>query len=93
MDINQDDKVSYTDFIKYILPKEDQRLKQEATLRDSYYIEVNMLLPYEVEWGLARVFEQEVSNFNKLSILRENISSNIDFSYSKAFKLIDKDNI
>lgn len=43
-------------FVKAILPKEDSRLRQIASLRDSYYIEVNMLLPTEVEWGLSRVF-------------------------------------
>jgi len=31
-------------------------------MRESYYIEVNMLLPYEVEWALARVFNEELKN-------------------------------
>lgn len=56
-DINRDGRITYPDFVKSILPREDSRLRQIASLRDSYYLEVNMLLPHEVEWALSRVFE------------------------------------
>jgi hypothetical protein len=36
---------------------EDLKLRQLITLRESYYVEKDMLLPYEVEWALSRVFE------------------------------------
>jgi hypothetical protein len=47
----------FVSFVNSILPKEDQKLRQIASLRDSYFIDVNMLLPYDVEWALARIFE------------------------------------
>lgn len=43
-------------FNKTILPRNNKNLKELVTLRDSYFIDVNMLLPYEVESALAKIF-------------------------------------
>lgn len=56
-DVNGDGKISYTDFNKSILPKEDLGLRELASIRKSYPVEFDEYLPYEVEWALARVFE------------------------------------
>lgn len=66
LDADRDGRISYADFCRSILPKEDTRLKQEASLRDSYFIEVNMLLPYDVELALAKSLEQEIKNYRSL---------------------------
>jgi hypothetical protein len=45
VDMDRDGRISYNDFNNFALPRQDARLRQLACLRDSYYIEVNMLLP------------------------------------------------
>ena len=32
-------------------------------LRDSYFIDVNMLLPEEIEWALAKLLYTELNNY------------------------------
>jgi hypothetical protein len=36
-------------------------------MRESYYIEANMLLPFDVEWALGRVFHEEIINMRGLT--------------------------
>ena len=66
MDLDHDGRISYNDFNRSVLPKQDARLRQLASLRDSYYIEVNMLLPSDVENAMARLFDQEIKNYRYL---------------------------
>ncbi len=54
LDYNQDGLISYKDFVDTVLPQEDDKLRTLATLRESYYLEPNEPLPYEVEWALTR---------------------------------------
>jgi hypothetical protein len=41
-------------------------LRDLARLRESYFIDVNMLLPVEVERGLADLFREELQNYRLL---------------------------
>jgi hypothetical protein len=72
-----------------VLPKEDSRLKQLIAQRDSYYVEKNMLLPYEVEWGLSRVFEQEILNYQIINNVTRELTSYPGFNTLDAFREID----
>lgn len=44
-------------FVTAVLPKENNRLSAIARDRDTYYIAVGMLLPFEIEFTLSKVFE------------------------------------
>ncbi len=74
-----------------ILPKDDTKLRQRATLRPSYNLEEGERLPYDVEYGLARVLEQELKNFLKIENLKQQLSLCYDFSINNAFKTLDLD--
>ena len=63
------------------------------SLRDSYYLEPAEALPYEVEWALARVFEQEVKNFRNNESSKDILVGSYDFNLLTAFKTVDIDNI
>lgn len=52
-----------------------------------------MLLPYEVEWALARVFEQDLKNFSEIQIALELLNNSHDFTSLDAFKIIDINNM
>jgi len=71
LDFNEDGKISYNDFVQTVLPQEEKKLRTLCTLRDSYFIDIGEKLPYEVEWGLTRVFEQEIKNFRNYEGLRD----------------------
>ena len=53
-------------FNKALIPKNNMTLKELVTLRDSYFIDVNMLLPNEVETNLASLFQIMLNNYKYL---------------------------
>ena len=78
-------------FLNVILPKDDPKLRQRVTLRPSYNLEEGERLPYDVDYGLARIFEQELNNFLKIENLKKQLSLCYDFSINNAFKTLDLD--
>lgn len=93
LDRNQDGRVSYSDFQESILPQENYRLKSRAKLRDPYYLEPGEPLPYEVEWRLARILEQEIKNFRLVDTAREVLQNSYDFDSLLCFNAIDVDRL
>ncbi|KAL4487559.1 hypothetical protein ABPG72_017348 [Tetrahymena utriculariae] len=89
LDLNNDGRVTYADFAESILPQEDARLKQIANLREGYYLEDGESLPYEAEWSLARVLEQEVKNYRNIESLKDILCSSYDFNKLDLFNAID----
>ena len=49
LDYNQDGLISYNDFVDSILPQENEKLKNLASVRDSMYLRPDERLPYEVK--------------------------------------------
>jgi len=90
-DLNQDGRITYTEFLNIVLPKTSPSLRQLATSRQSYYVARYETLPYEVEWALARVFDKEINYFRKVELLKEDLALRYDFNLLEAFKLIDED--
>lgn len=58
-------------------------------MRESYYIEPNMLLPYEVEWSMARVFSQEILNHQLILSVQNSMVSQAEFDLGSLFKLVN----
>lgn len=76
-----------------ILTREDTRLRHLVSLRDSYYIEQNMLLPNEVETTLARFMAQEITNYRFLVGYKAQLVSSLDYTSLEAFKTLDLFNL
>ncbi|EGR31118.1 hypothetical protein IMG5_117610 [Ichthyophthirius multifiliis] len=85
-----DRRLSYSNFAEAILPHEDRRLKQLANFRESYYLQDGEPLPYEAEWALARVLEQEIKNIRKTDGLKQSLQDLFDFNKLECFNCIDK---
>ncbi|KRW99206.1 hypothetical protein PPERSA_07449 [Pseudocohnilembus persalinus] len=93
LDANEDGLISYSDFVSTILPQEDEKLRNLATLRESQVLEAGQPLPYEVEWGLARIFEQEIKNYRTIENMKDILSSSIDYNTLDAFNAIDEEQL
>ena len=48
-----------------------------------------MLLPNEVEFSLANLFQQEITNYRNLLAARTTLISSLDYSTLEAFKTLD----
>lgn len=83
----------FNSFSESILPQENIKLKTRAKLRDPYYIAPYEKLPYEVEWSLVRVLEQEIKNFRQVEMLRELLQTACDFDTIECFNAIDADKL
>ena len=92
-DSNGDGRMTYSDFLKAVLPVTNPSLRQRASQRESYYVGKNETLPYDVEWSLARVFEKELIAYRKIEVLKEDLLSRRDFDIRDAFRTIDYDRL
>jgi Ca2+-binding EF-hand superfamily protein len=85
---NADGRLSYTDFLELVLPRNNSVLREISTQRDSYYVAEDEILPYEVELGLAKIFDKEISLSRKVELLKEDLVSRYDFNLRAAYEVI-----
>jgi len=85
--------INIPSFTKFVLPKGDSRLKQLAQLRESYFIDVNMLLPAEVEKGLSDLFREEIQNYRSLQVTKDALVNSLDYNSLEAFRALDLFNL
>jgi len=83
-----DGRLSYADFLEVVLPKTSPVLREIATQRPSYYVAEDEILPYEVELGLAKIFDKEVALARKAEILKEEIAARYDFGLRAAYEVV-----
>jgi Ca2+-binding EF-hand superfamily protein len=88
-----DGRLSYTDFLEVVLPKTNSVLRTIATQRDSYYVADHEILPYEVELGLAKIFDKEVNLSRKVELLKEDLVSRYDFNLRAAYEAVAECNL
>jgi hypothetical protein len=86
-------KLNFFSFANFILSKEDKKLNQLCTLRESYFLEPGEPLPFEVEWALARVSDQVIKNFRNIESLREILTNSFDFTMLDCFNAVDVDKL
>ena len=60
-------------------------------MRPTYDVEEGERLAYDVEYGIARIFEEELKNFKRAENLKQELSYCYDFSILNAFKTLDID--
>jgi len=83
-----DGRLSYTDFLEIVLPRNNSFLRELATQRQSYYVAPDEILPYEVELGLAKIFDKEIHLSRKAELLREDLVARYDFSLRAVYELV-----
>jgi len=92
-DLNDDDKLNYTEFLNLVLPNTSPSLRKIATSRAAYYIDKFDTLPYEAEWALARVLNKEIDFFRKIELLKNDLTTRYDWNTHDAFRIIDIDRL
>ena len=75
-------------FLEVVLPRTNTVLREVATQRDSYHVAEDEVLQYEVELGLAKVFDKEVSLSRKVELLKEELVSRYDFNLRTIHEII-----
>ena len=89
LDVNQNTIVSYTEFSKQILPKEHSTLKQVASSRQPYPLGRYEKLEYEVEWSLAKIFQQLIRQTDEKNELVDQLQDAYDYNSRECFMTID----
>jgi len=69
-DLNNDKKLSYTEFLNLVLPNTSPALRKLATSRAAYYLTKWEPLAYETEWALATVLNKEIDFYRKSELLK-----------------------
>jgi Ca2+-binding EF-hand superfamily protein len=90
LDLDRDGRISYSEFLKAVLPKTDSSLRQRATNRSPTSLEDGRL-PFEVEYGLARIFEEELNSLQRVESLKRSLNLTYDFTSGRAFTALDYD--
>eukprot|EP00825_Cyclidium_porcatum_P037438 TRINITY_DN4131_c0_g2_i1.p1 TRINITY_DN4131_c0_g2~~TRINITY_DN4131_c0_g2_i1.p1 ORF type:complete len:464 (+),score=64.82 TRINITY_DN4131_c0_g2_i1:336-1727(+) len=80
-------------FSDAILPQDNYKMKTLAKLRDPYYLAPGEKMPFEAEWRLGRVLEQEIKNFRLVENAREVLLNSYDFDTIRCFNAIDVDQL
>lgn len=68
-------------------------LRREVTMRPNYRLMEGEKLPFEVEYAMMRVMEEELKAFNSSEKLRRELALYSDFSLMDLFKNMDLDNM
>jgi len=91
LDLDRDGSLSYSEFLNAVLPKTDSSLRQRATLREAYPLAEDERLPYDVEYGLVRIFEEELKSLQRTESLKRLLNLSYDYTSGRAFNSLDYD--
>ena len=67
----------------------NRTLRELATLRTSRTPKPGLILPYDVEYALARVLDRELEMQRQTEYLRGELSRRYDFNILDAFRTLD----
>lgn len=59
-------------------------------MRPTYNIEEEERLPYDIEYALSRIFEEELKVYKRVQFLKQEVSYCYDFNVINAFKTLDR---
>lgn len=88
-DIDQDNMLSFTEFMQMILPCDNLQLRSEASQREPISLQPNGRLNEQVEKYLTDFFEQEVQFHSSLFNLKQELHTRFDWNMRDAFNYID----
>ena len=90
-DLDNGGSLSYNEFMKFILPCDNEQLRTEVCQRKTYEVDIKSgkkLYP-TVETAMANYFEREINIHIKLEMLKQTLHRAHDWNTKKAFDLID----
>lgn len=79
--------------MNFILPHSSPELRQICTQRQSYAVNVDEILPWEIEFKLAKLIELEISLFNETDSLKNNIVNMPGFNLKEVFAGLSGSNV
>lgn len=83
----------FKSFLNFILPHSSPELRQICTQRQSYAVNVDEILPWEIEFKLAKLIELEISLFNETDSLKNTAVNLPNFNLKETFSSLSGDNI
>ena len=72
-----------------ILPKTNEYLRRTVSLRPNLKLKNGDLLPYEIEFGITRMLQEELIGAKNCEAIRIDLLGCHDFSPLALFKIID----
>jgi len=86
------DQLAYPEFLPSLLPLDNPDLRTLATQRKVYPVKPGEILPYEVEYALARIISKEIASYHHLEPYKQDLVAQPGFDYKDAFHSLDPHN-
>lgn len=88
-DVDDDEKLNYTEFLTLVLPCDNAKLRNEIIMRPNYYVGLLDFLPKTIEYELCKLFVKEIAFHRRVEKIKQKLSSKGDFDVKSGFKAID----
>jgi Ca2+-binding EF-hand superfamily protein len=79
----------FKEFLNMVLPLDNPRLREEIVNRDNYFVGDKEVLPYNVEYALARIVSKEIEMHTTVDKQLKDLLDRYDYNVQTAFKTID----
>ena len=86
-DQDNDDKLTYKEFIKIILPSYNPELHEKACIKQSTET-TEFTIPYDIEYSLTQLLEKEIKMYRELDAQKGKLNVRFDYSISSLFEEI-----
>lgn len=88
-DVDDDEKLNYTEFLTMVLPCDSSKLRAEITQRENYYVGLNDFLNKAIEYELCKLFVKEIAFHRRTEAIKQELAATADFDNKSGFKAID----
>lgn len=88
-DVDDDQKLNYTEFLTLVLPCDNAKLRNEIILRPNFYVGLLDYLPKSIEYELCKLFVKEIAFHRRTEKIKQELACKPDFDNKAGFKAID----
>ncbi|KAL4441552.1 hypothetical protein ABPG74_021484 [Tetrahymena malaccensis] len=88
-DIDQDTKISYTEFLRAVLPYDNQSLREQVSQRPPLELKINEKLSCDVEYTLSKLIDREIQCNIAIIDKKALLETRYDFSVADCFNTLD----
>ena len=88
-DVDEDEKLNYTEFLTMVLPWDSSKLREEVTQRPNYYVGLNDYLSKSIEYEIWKLFVKEIAFHRRTEKIKQHLAVWGDFDNEAGFKAID----